>query len=158
MGQQSIAHYYEQDHARLGGLFERFRTTKRSNQTAAGQAFRQFADGLKRHIVWEEAILFPLFEAKTGVHGMGPTAVMRMEHQQIRALLDAILLKVEHQDAAGDAEENALLEVLDAHNRKEEHMLYPLIDQHLSDEERQGVFTKMDQIGGDGRTPCGATC
>ena len=81
-----------------------------------------------------------------------------MENEKIRELLNAILLKVEHQDVAGDAEAVALLDLLHAHNLKVEQILFPLIDQHLSDEERQGVFTRMNQIAGDGRTSCCASC
>lgn len=158
MSQQSIAQRYEQDHARLDKLFKEFRTTKRSNGATAESTYRQFATGLTRHILWEEHILFPLFDAKAGTAGQGPTAVMRMEHRQIIQLLEAILHKLEHRDVAEGGEEAALTELLEAHNQKEEHILYPLIDECLSDDERQAVFTKMDQITADGQTPCCPSC
>ncbi|MBI1953497.1 MAG: hemerythrin domain-containing protein [Candidatus Omnitrophica bacterium] len=148
MTQPSIVSYYGQDHDRLDGLFKQFQAGKRSDPETAGKTYREFMAGLKRHIVWEEEILFPLFEDKTGMRDVGPTAVMRMEHQQIRGFLDAILQKVERQEAASDAEEAALLEVLSAHNQKEEQILYPLIDEHLSGAEREDVFTKMKHLGG----------
>lgn len=153
MPQQTITQYYEQDHARLDKLFTQFQATKQSDLAAAEPAYREFAAGLTRHILWEEHILFPLFDAKAGTAGLGPTAVMRMEHQRIIQLLEAILHRIEHRDVSGDTEEAALAELLTAHNQKEEHILYPLIDEHLSDEERQAVFTKMDRITGEGQPP-----
>lgn len=146
MPQQTISRYYEQDHARLEELFTAFRAAKQSDLAAAESAYRQFATGLTRHILWEEHILFPLFDAKAGTAGLGPTAVMRMEHQRIIQLLEAILHRIEHHDVRGDAEETALVELLEAHNQKEEQILYPLIDQHLDDEERQDVFAKMEHV------------
>ena len=154
MAQESITGFYEQDHARLDALFQEFLANKRSNPEATEAAYRQFAAGLTRHILWEEQLLFPPFEAKTGMSGMGPTAVMRMEHRQIIQLLEAIRHKLERRDLAKDTEEAALVALLGAHNLKEEHILYPLMDEHLSDEERRGIFAKMDQITEDSQTPC----
>lgn len=158
MPQQTITEYYEHDHARLDQLFAQFRATKPSDLTAGTTAYRQFATGLTRHILWEEHILFPLFDAKAGTAGLGPTAVMRMEHRQIRQFLEAILRKLEHRVVATDAEEAALVTLLEAHNRKEEHILYPLIDEHLSDQEREAVFAEMDRMAGEDRSSCCPSC
>jgi iron-sulfur cluster repair protein YtfE (RIC family) len=46
------------------------------------------------NLIWEENILFPLFEAKAGMRGSGPTAVMRAEHRRIGDCLEAIYQKV----------------------------------------------------------------
>jgi len=45
--------------------------------------------------VWEEELLFPMWEEKTGMIEDGPTPVMRFEHDQIKQLLDTIHQKVE---------------------------------------------------------------
>ena len=74
MPQESIARYFEQDHARLDRLFGTFRASKQSDRAAAEHTYRQFALGLTRHIAWEEHILFPVFEAKTGLQHTGPAA------------------------------------------------------------------------------------
>ena len=53
---------------------------------AADQAWQAFATELNTHItVKEEGQLFPALEAANGPPG--PIAVMRMEHEQMRALL-----------------------------------------------------------------------
>ncbi len=149
MEQQSITVYYEADHDRLDGLFKQFQASKRTDFIRAKDCFRQFMIGLQRHIVWEEEILFPIFEAQTGMKGAGPTEVMRSEHRQIKDMLEANDRKVQQQDAESDAEESGLLEVLGAHNQKEEQILYPMIDRLLGDQERQEIFTRMKAVSGE---------
>ncbi|MBI4436679.1 MAG: hemerythrin domain-containing protein [Candidatus Omnitrophica bacterium] len=154
MDKQLIAPYYEADHDRLDGLFRNFQSSKRSDFSKAKESFREFKIGLQRHIIWEEEILFPLFEEKAGMKGMGPTEVMRQEHRQIKNLLEAIHHKVAKQDPGSDAEETALLEVLGAHNQKEEKILYPAIDQFLSDQDREVVFRRMKGVRGEELGSC----
>ncbi|MBI4003709.1 MAG: hemerythrin domain-containing protein [Candidatus Omnitrophica bacterium] len=151
---QSIRGYYGHDHDRLDDLFKQFQAFKRNNLPKAKNSFRRFKIGLQRHIVWEEEILFPLFEEKTGMKGMGPTEVMRMEHRQIKQLLEAIHQNLQRQDSEHDSEEAALLEVLGAHNQKEEQILYPAIDQQLSEQERRDVFAKMERVAEDPDPRC----
>ncbi len=127
----SITKHFGDDHDRLDALFTEFQSLKRTDPAAAKQKFKGFLQGLTRHIVWEEDVLFPLFEERTGMKDSGPTAVMRLEHRQIKGHLDAIHDKVRAADPNSDEAEEALLEVLAAHNMKEERVLYPAIDQGL---------------------------
>ncbi len=156
MEKQSIATYYEADHDRLDDLFKQFQASKRSDFVRAKDCFRQFMIGLQRHIAWEEEILFPTFEAQTGMKEAGPTEVMRSEHRQIRDFLEAIHRKVQHQDPESDAEESGLLEVLGAHNQKEEQILYPMIDRLLGNQERQEIFMRMKAVSGEESGICGS--
>lgn len=142
MTESSVASYYAQDHNRLDALFKRFQVLKAANPAEAMTCFRAFHTGLLQHIRWEEDILFPLFEAKTGLADMGPTHVMRFEHQQIQTLLEAIQHCAQPQRGS-KTEERELVELLGAHNDKEEHILYPAIDAQLTEPERREVFAKM---------------
>lgn len=139
-----ISAFYEEDHDRLDELFKTFQTVKRSNVAKANEAFQEFKSGLQRHIRWEEDLLFPLWEEKTGMSDGGPTFVMRAEHRQIRAQLDAIHAKVAAANPDSDQEEQALLALLGAHNMKEERVLYPSIDQVTTAEERAQVYRNME--------------
>ncbi|MBS1207615.1 MAG: hemerythrin [Proteobacteria bacterium] len=77
------------------------------------------------HFAAEEDVLFPAFEASTGMRG-GPTQVMRMEHEEARLLLEDLLAAVFGQDADGvRGHGEALLILLQQHNMKEENILYP---------------------------------
>ena len=147
MDKKLITHYFEADHDRLDTLFRHFQAHKRTDFPRAKSYFRNFLRGLKRHIVWEEEILFPIFEAKSGMpQGMGPTQVMRMEHRQIGDALEKIHDKVREQNPDSDPEENALLDVLGRHNMKEENVLYPGIDDLISEQDAADVFRAMEEI------------
>jgi regulator of cell morphogenesis and NO signaling len=145
-GQKTIREFYEQDHDRLDELFKTFQQLKKSDFAKAKEAFKEFKSGLQRHIVWEEDLLFPLWEEKTGMSEGGPTFVMRGEHRQIGQQLEAIHDKVAEQNPESDQEEQGLLNILGSHNMKEERVLYPAIDQVTNEEERETVFRKMNNI------------
>jgi iron-sulfur cluster repair protein YtfE (RIC family) len=106
--------------------------SKRGDWSAAAVALKTFHDAIERHLSAEETTLFPAFEVASGSN-MGPTRVMRMEHAQIRSLLDDLRAAVESGDAAsyrGQAE--TLLILMQQHNLKEENILYPMCDEHLT--------------------------
>jgi iron-sulfur cluster repair protein YtfE (RIC family) len=156
LAMQGIQMGFAADHDRLDRCLQQFQALKRSDFAGAKQHFKEFKFGLQRHIIWEEQILFPRFEAKTGLYGTGPTEVMRHEHRRIGALLEAIHDKVKRVDPESDAEEQALLEVLTAHNQKEESVLYPALDRLLSDSEKTEVFEAMERLPEEAyKTCCG---
>ena len=144
--QKTITEFFEQDHDRLDELFKTFQQSKRSDFPRAKEAFKEFKFGLQRHIVWEEDLLFPIWEQKTGMSDSGPTPIMRNEHRQIGQQLEAIHQKVADQNPDTDQEEQALLDILGSHNRKEERALYPAIDQVAGAEEREIIFRNMKNI------------
>lgn len=120
------------DHDRLDALEQRaFRLLESGDAPAARQAWAEFALGLKRHIRFEEELLFPAFERSLGLPAdHGPTAVMRLEHRDIEALLEAIGRGFAG-DGAGLSLRADLHDVLGQHNEKEEQVLYPSTDQAL---------------------------
>lgn len=146
MPDRKISTTFEEDHDRLDTLFKTFQDCKRTNCSRAKESFKEFKFGLQRHIVWEEDLLFPLWDEKTGMAEGGPTQVMRKEHRQIGECLEAIHQKVQEQNPDSDREERALLELLGAHNMKEERVLYPSIDQVTSEEERTSIYRAMKEI------------
>ena len=143
MPEDMIKPYFEKDHERLDRLFEEFQVTKACDIVGAREPFENFRRVLERHMAWEEEILFPLFESKTGLKGEGPTQVMRLEHEHLRMLLKNLQEKINHKEAADDDQENELIAYLAQHNHKEENMLYPMIDGSITPEERQAVFKKI---------------
>jgi len=150
MATTTIAEFMAQDHDRLDDLFKQFQTIKEQNASKARSLFQEFLTGLHRHIVWEEDILFPVFEAEAQmVKDHGPTGVMRNEHQQIKAFLKQIQAKVAEGNLSTEEEEEGLLQVLTAHNVKEEKILYPWIDNCVSDEERASLLTRMEHLPPD---------
>lgn len=142
----TVTEYYGQDHQRLDELLRRFEHLKDADLSLAGCLFAEFKAGLERHIGWEEQILFPLFEAKTGMRDDGPTEVMRWEHRQILGLLAEIQARVAQRQAAPGPAVVALEDLLRQHNQKEEQILYPVTDELLSMSEREEVFAAMQRL------------
>lgn len=142
----AIYTYFESDHDRLDALLANFRLQKNTDYAAAKPFFREFKFGLQRHIIWEEEILFPLFERKTGMAEGGPTEVMRREHRMIGKCLEELHEKVRKQNPSSDEEEKQLIEILSMHNRKEELLLYPAIDRLLNDGDVERVFEAMKAV------------
>lgn len=143
---QSISKFMEQDHDRLDDLYNQFKELKASDQNKANEIFSEFKSDLQKHIFWEEEILFPLFEYKTGMHDTGPTAVMRIEHKEIKNYLNEIFTNLNNGNTQTKDLENELFEVLYAHNLKEENILYPMIDNLVDDKEREEIFFKIKDI------------
>ncbi len=101
--------------------------------SAALECFEAFDAAMRRHLGIEEDIIFPAFEEATGMSGCGPTHVMRMEHSQMRALLDNM------RESAAEANFESVLDhgdtllmLIQQHNAKEEGMLYPACQQALA--------------------------
>jgi uncharacterized protein (DUF2249 family) len=77
------------DHDRLDAIWrEVFEARRGGDYAGAREAFARFELGLRRHIRFEEELLFPAFEAAAGMPPEGgPTGVMRAEHREIEAIL-----------------------------------------------------------------------
>jgi len=105
---------------------------QRDDWEAAAVAAREFIDASEAHFGYEEQTLFPALEASAPM-AVGPTAVMRREHAQMRELFAELLDAVARRRSAAlaDAVETLLL-VMQQHNAKEENILYPMADRTLS--------------------------
>lgn len=107
--------------------------------------FERFQKAMAHHLAMEEDVLFPAFEARTGMRS-GPTEVMRTEHAQMRSLLQEMAIAVanaDHDRYLGLSETLNML--MQQHNLKEENMLYPMSDQVLSGE-RDDVIHSMEAM------------
>ena len=135
------------DHDRLDNKIKKYSTEKLVDIKRAETIFLSFKSELERHIIWEEDILFPVFERKTGIKDGGPTSVMRIEHIQIKNHLQEIKRKL-HAKKIQDPckEEVALFKVLQSHNQKEENILYPGIDNLTSEQEKEQMIKQMSSI------------
>lgn len=98
---------------------------------AATAALDRFEAQMYAHFDAEENVLFPEFEALTGMT-RGPTEMMRYEHEQMRALLEQMDAACAAHDAdAFSGEAETLLMLMQQHNMKEENILYPMCDRAL---------------------------
>lgn len=115
-----------------------------SNWNDAEAGFNTFRNGMAHHFKMEEDALFPALVSAGGPSG--PVNIMRMEHTQIRGLLEqmaAALAKKDAREYGGLSE--TLLIVMQQHNLKEEQILYPIADQFLA-AEREALISRMQEI------------
>jgi DUF438 domain-containing protein len=131
----NISDFMAGDHRRCDDIFVDVEQAVASGEWERAVAgYAQFQSAVLQHFSAEETLLFPAFEQKTGMT-MGPTQVMRGEHEQMRELMDAAraaLVARDADDYSGNAE--TLLIMMQQHNMKEENVLYPMCDQHLVDQ------------------------
>ncbi len=123
--------YFSADHRACDELWAAVEAAADAGDAAkAAAAFKTFDAAMRRHLNMEEQVLFPAFEQATGMT-MGPTRVMRIEHQQMRGLLDQ-MAQVAGRDAGALVDHgDTLMMLIQQHNVKEEGMLYPMCDSHL---------------------------
>lgn len=137
------------DHDRLDALEDAaFRAREAGDLQAAFDLYAEFSVGLKRHIGFEEDLLFPSFEAASGMsRAAGPTAVMRAEHREILELLERIGAGIGDAAAPVDPLRNAFHALLGDHNLKEEHVLYPGTDELLGREKADRLVREIQSYG-----------
>jgi len=112
---------------------------------SARSLFGQFQTAMARHLAMEEDVLFPAFETQTGMTS-GPTEVMRMEHAQMRDLLQEMDKALAAGNQAGFLGLSETLNMLmQQHNLKEENMLYPMSDRVLGAESDR-VIREMEAV------------
>ena len=112
------------------------------NEEDFEKAFARFEDFMVdtlKHFDKEEEILFPAFEAAT-LSTEGPTYVMKLEHNQVRGLLEQMKDAIDK----GDKDRffsvaDTLMILLQQHNMKEEQMLYAMCDQVLEEQAKELV-------------------
>ncbi len=136
------------DHDRLDVLeADAFQKRAEGDLQSARDTYALFAAGLRRHIAFEEQILFPAFEATSGMPpGVGPTAVMRAEHREIEELIGRIEAGIAERDAPVEALRRSLHAVLGEHNLKEEGVLYPATDQLLGPDRADHLVAQIQRF------------
>lgn len=128
----SIRSFMSDDHRHCDDLFAiAEQAAAEGEMVRAQRAFNNFQMAMLRHFIGEEQTLFPAFEQRTGMR-MGPTQVMRVEHEQMRELMVAAVDTLAQEDVEGFLGQlETLLVMMQQHNMKEENVLYPMCDQHL---------------------------
>ena len=132
---ENIKSYLTKDHRECDEKFASMENAVASeNWNNAKKEFENFSNDLLTHFDMEEKVMFLAFEQKTGMTA-GPTQVMRMEHEQMRNVVNQMKNDVETKNKNhffGLSE--SLMMLMQQHNMKEEQMLYAMADAHLESE------------------------
>lgn len=142
----TIVDFLGNDHRACDDLFASAEdAVAQKNWDSARSLFERFQTAMAHHLAMEETVLFPAFEARTGMSS-GPTQVMRMEHEQMRGLLQEMAGAVTNADQDRYLGLSETLNMLmQQHNLKEENMLYPMSDQVLGGE-RDSLIRAMEAM------------
>ena len=145
-GFESVTAYLGWDHDRLAeSLRAVSAAVGRGAFEEAASRYEDFELGFLRHIRIEEELLFPVFEARSGIVN-GPTGVMRDEHRQVRMGLALMRQGLHRADASLYDDGRRFFEsVLRDHNAKEEHILYPTLDSLLRPAERSSLVARLER-------------
>lgn len=132
----TISNYMARQHALCDELFTNAENLAAQSEWSELQGvFEEFNEETERHLAREENILFPRLEKVMG-STEGPTQIMRMEHEQIRQLINNLNVMIGNRDRDGIlGESETLLIMMQQHNAKEEQILYPMMDRMLGAEE-----------------------
>ncbi|WP_345984820.1 hemerythrin domain-containing protein [Sulfurimonas sp. HSL-1656] len=127
-----ILEFLRDDHRKCDSAFaDTESAVAKGDLATAREAFERFNSETLHHFAMEEEILFPAFEQRSGMQG-GPTQVMRMEHEQVRGLLERMRTALDNGDSNGFlGMAESMMILLQQHNMKEEQMLYPACDHTL---------------------------
>jgi len=143
---ETISSFLTADHRACDEEFAQMENeVAENNWENAQKKFDQFNSDLEHHFNMEEKIMFPAFENRTGMVG-GPTAMMRMEHEQMRSVVgqmqgDLVSKNKDHFFGLSES----LMMLMQQHNMKEEQMLYAMADSHLA-EDSSLVVTQMQGL------------
>lgn len=141
----NITQYLTEEHRKCDNIYAEVENAVVSEDwERAEKLFKEFKEKTLLHFDKEEKILFPEFEEKTGIV-MGPTQVMRMEHEQARQILNQMeeALKNRNKKEFLSLGESLMI-LIQQHNMKEEQILYPMSDQNLNPSE---MVEKMAELG-----------
>ena len=145
-GFESETGYLACDHHRLDEALRSVSSAVTAGRFAeAAVAYERFESGLLGHLRVEEELIFPVFEARSGLMN-GPTDTMRSEHRQVRLALALMRRGLHQSDAIAYFDGVRFFEsVLPDHNAKEEHILYPALDGLLRPAERAALVARLQR-------------
>lgn len=143
----TILEFLGSDHRACDDLFASAEEAAgKKDWDSARDYFQRFQAAMTHHLAMEEEVLFPAFEERTSMSA-GPTQVMRMEHEQMRALIDDMAAAAEAGNMSAYLGASETLNMLmQQHNLKEESMLYPMSDRALG-ADSAAVLHSMKAVG-----------
>ena len=139
----SIKTFLTQDHRDCDELFALAEEAVNNQSDNAKEVTQKFIDDLYHHFDMEEKVMFEAFEQKTGMT-QGPTAMMRMEHAQMRRLCEDLIQATADKNKFFGISETLMI-LMQQHNMKEEQMLYTMAQQHLSADADE-IIRRMKEV------------
>ena len=141
----SIKEYMTHDHRECDNLYAPLEEALNEGDfEKALELFTPFKEAMLKHFAMEEEVLFPKMEEFVG-GGEGPIYVMKMEHAQIRSIIEQLGEAIENknQEKALGLGETFMI-MTQQHNMKEEQILYNMAEQLPFDKE--AILEEMKKV------------
>ncbi|SMC10138.1 hemerythrin domain-containing protein [Nitratiruptor tergarcus] len=140
-----IKEYMTQDHRECDNLYAPLEEAlSQGDFEKALELFMPFKRAMLKHFAMEEDVLFPAMEEFVG-SGEGPIYVMKMEHDQIRSIINQLgeAIEAKNRDKALGLGETFMI-MTQQHNMKEEQILYTMAEQLPFNKEE--IMQKMQEV------------
>ncbi len=132
MSHADLQSFFMDDHRRVDTTWADFENAADKGPADCASKWQAFLGAMHGNLKREEEVLFPAFEAETGM-SQGPTTVMRMEHAQMRAVMEQMATAAASEDWSGVMDHgDTLMMLIQQHNMKEEGMLFPMAHRALA--------------------------
>ena len=120
------------DHQNFEEMAYKCRTTcDDGDRTSVMRLFEKLTSNYESHVRIEEEVLFPAYEALSGV-SIEPTTSLKADHIQIFRLIRHISQQLDHSAHANLGEDFSLLyQTLRRHHEKEEEIFLPMASEAL---------------------------
>lgn len=134
----------KEDHSCLKFLLDNF-LKQINDPILSAKIFVEFLDRLTKHFELEEGFVFPRFDLFCGFeNNVGPTAIVRKDHQVIKKLL----AKINQDNKIGNKSGfNKLClnlnEVIISHLEREDKIHYPTSKKFITESDWQEAFIKV---------------
>ena len=136
-----------EDHNRLTEIFQLFQNMKQNEPHKLIGLLHVYKSGLRRHILWEEEVIFPFLKSQIEQKNNGATFTdMQTEHHQIEDILGTIHDKIISSDLETDELEKRITEAITSHMIREEEILYGPIDTFLSEKQKMEIYGNMKRV------------
>jgi hemerythrin-like domain-containing protein len=143
---EDVTTWFARDHELLDGLrLALVRVGCAGRYGEARELFDVYEARLRRHLRLEEDVVFPVFEARSGLLD-GPTSALRADHRDIRRAVEMMGAALRGADEAAFRQAAAFLgEAAASHTSREDHILFPTTDQLLTPSERARLVARLQE-------------
>ncbi len=143
MKAQAILDFMIKDHGRLISLLNKVETNISGDAESAIKAFDAFEWALEKHVFTEEKAIFTSYQPKNVTTGFKMLPELIKEHNEI-----INRLRVMRRDVliGHSSDFTGFKELLLRHKTFEEEELYPKIDQELSEEDKQRIINRIQEM------------
>lgn len=145
--------FFTDDHRQADELWAQLEdAVDAGDDPRAARLWGELERSLRLHFLMEEEVLFPALEEAMGMHGGGPTQVMRMEHRQMLSVLEQMGRAAAAGDFAAVTDQgDTLLMLIQQHNVKEENILYPMAERTLGGAAWAPLAARLEAMYAAGR-------